>query len=159
MLRSRAKVGSLLWNMFSVISWRLNSIWTYFTFLLQYIKSIMTFTLFLYRVDSLLDNDRETNETAAARQPPALQWTGWFRSRGNPNRQERNSSTATEKRRFLLGAFKGVIRRTIEARTVSWKGAAIQRGLESRGRGIALLEVVTRKRIVTDWETWTVYSS
>jgi hypothetical protein len=28
-------------------------------------------------------------------------------------------------RYFLLGPYKGVIRRTIEARIVSWKGAAV----------------------------------
>jgi hypothetical protein len=41
-----------------------------------------------------------------------------WRSRGNPNRHECNNGTSTEKRYFLLGPCKGVIRRPTEARIV-----------------------------------------
>jgi hypothetical protein len=50
-----------------------------------------------------------------------------------------NNGTATKKRCFPLGPRKGVIKKTTEERLCSWKGAAIQGGLELRSRGIGIV--------------------
>jgi hypothetical protein len=46
-----------------------------------------------------------------------------------------------------------LIRRPTEARRGSWMGAAIQKGLQPSGRGIAIAEAVTRKRLVKEPRT------
>jgi hypothetical protein len=50
-----------------------------------------------------------------------------------------------------LGPCNGIIRRTIEARVHSWKGAAVQRELEHGSRGIVI--VISRYQATTSEDT------
>jgi hypothetical protein len=49
---------------------------------------------------------------------------------------------------FYGGPCQGVIRRTTGARIGSWKGAAIQTGLQPGSRGTAIIGAVTRQLLV-----------
>jgi hypothetical protein len=49
---------------------------------------------------------------------------------------------------FYGGTCQWVIRRTTGARIRSWKGATIPRGIESGGRGIAIVGAITRQLLV-----------
>jgi hypothetical protein len=53
-----------------------------------------------------------------------------------------------ENKVFYGGPCRGFLRRATGGRIRSWKGAVIQRGLESGSRGIAIVGAVNRKRLV-----------
>jgi hypothetical protein len=55
---------------------------------------------------------------------------------------------------FLRSPWKAVIRRTTEARIGSWKGAAVQRGLEHGSRGITVVRSRHQETSSKDTASW-----
>jgi hypothetical protein len=55
---------------------------------------------------------------------------------------------------FLLGPYKGIIRKTIEAGMGSWKGAAVHGGLEHGSRGIAIVRSRYQETYSEDTAGW-----
>jgi hypothetical protein len=65
-----------------------------------------------------------------------------------PRQQAAHNSGGTVGIIFYSGPCRGLIRKLRSDDLVSWKGAAIQRGLEPRSRGIVTAGAVTRQLLV-----------